>query len=164
MAKRWYSVVVPPAEAARLRALDNRDQGKASWPLGPNRSFRRRSRTRFEVKDYASMGPGKAMVTTLGRAVLHDDDQVDVVIRTTGAWAGWLLVAGGVLMLAVVPRDGLVALAFAAVFVAAGWGLFLHRPHADADLDAVEQVMRAEIGGEWRSGPAERRPPGVSGR
>jgi hypothetical protein len=101
------------------------------------------------VKDYSSMGAGKALVTTLGKAQLRDDDRVDVVVKITGLWIGWLLVAGGVLMAAVIPRDGLEAVALAVALPLAGWGLFLRRPDAEAELDAVEQVLRRNIRGEW---------------
>ncbi|WP_134767797.1 hypothetical protein [Nocardioides sp. 1609] len=149
MVQRRFTVSLEPAEAARLRAFDNAAEGRVSWPLGENRTFRRRNRTTFEVKDYASMGPGKAMVATLGKAVLREDDEVDVVIRTKGSWLGWLLVAGGLLTLTVIPRDGIVAAALGVGLALAGWGLFLRRPGAHDDLDAIEQVMRSEIAGGW---------------
>ncbi len=149
MVQRRFTVTVPPAEAARLRAFDNSAAGRVSWPLGDNRTFRRRNRTTFEVKHYESMGVGKAMVATLGTAVLRDD-AVDVTIATKGTWVGWLLVACGLLALVAVPREGIVAVALGLGLGLAGWGLFLRRPDAQGDLDAIEQVMRREIAGDWR--------------
>ncbi|WP_137294964.1 hypothetical protein [Nocardioides dongxiaopingii] len=94
------------------------------------------------------MGAGKAMVATLGTAVLRGDDEADVTIRTKGAWVGWLLVAGGLSMLAVVPRDGVVV-GLGAGMAVAGWALFLRRPGAQQDLDSIEHVLRRELVGEW---------------
>ncbi|QCW49551.1 hypothetical protein FE634_02390 [Nocardioides dongxiaopingii] len=149
MPRRRFTVTLQPGEAARLLAFDNATHARPSWPLGENRTFRRRNRTTFEVKDHASMGAGKAMVATLGTAVLRGDDEADVTIRTKGAWVGWLLVAGGLSMLAVVPRDGVVAVALGAGLAVAGWALFLRRPGAQQDLDSIEQVLRRELVGEW---------------
>lgn len=149
MTTRRYTVVVSPGEAARLMAFSN--EGRTSWPLGDNRTFRRRGADTFVVKDFASMGMGQAMVVTQGTARLRGEE-VRVVVRTRGAWVGWLLVAGGLLCFTVVPRDGLTAAALGLVLAAGGWLLFLRRPGRESDLDQVEAVLRTEIAGEWRPG------------
>ncbi|WP_193605714.1 hypothetical protein [Nocardioides dongkuii] len=149
--KREYVVTVPEAETARLRAFDNKVDGATPWPLGPNRTFRRKNATTFVVKEYAGSGfAGSAMLVTLGRATLIEGDQVLVTVATKGQGMGHLLIGGGVLLACLTPRDGLPALLMGAVLVLAGWFLFARRPGLADDLDEVEKVLRSEIPGHWQ--------------
>jgi hypothetical protein len=155
--KREYVVTVPAAEAARLRAFDNRASGTKHWPLGPNRSFWRRNRSTFVVKEYAGSILSGAVVMTLGKAtLLEGGDQVHVTVRTKGHAYGYLLMSCGVVAALLTPRDGLPALLLGVLLLVAGWFLFVRRPGMGDDLDDVEKVLRAKIRGHWQ--PADEAP------
>jgi len=149
--KREYVVTVPDAEAARLRAYDNKANGNKHWPLGPNRTFWRKNRSTFVVKEHAGSAVGGAFVTTLGTATLQEgSDQVLVTVTTKAHGVGYLLMGGGVLVALLTSRDGITALLLGVLLAVAGWFLFVNRPGQEGDLDGVEQVLRAEIRGDWR--------------
>jgi hypothetical protein len=155
--KREYVVTVPAGEAARLRAFDNKARGTKHWPLGPNRTFWRKNRSTFVVKEYAGSILSGAFVMTLGKATLQEgSDQVLVTVRTKGHGFGYLLMAGGVVVGLATPREGVVALLMGAALVVAGWFLFARRPGMEQDLDDVEKVLRREIRGHWQ--PADPEP------
>ena len=154
--KREYVVTVPDAEAARLRAFDNKARGTKHWPIGPNRAFWRKNRSTFVVKEYAGSIFSGAFVMTLGRAKLQEDsDQVHVTVKTKGHGFGYLLMGCGVVVALATPRDGVLALLMGAVLVVAGWFLFARRPGTEHDLDDVEKVLRKEIRGHWQPADAE---------
>lgn len=149
--KREYLVTVPAAEAARLRAFDNKANGKKHWPMGTNRTFWRKNRSTFVVKEYVGSAIAGAFVMTLGRAtLLEGSDQVLVTVKTKAHGFGYLLMAGGVMLALLTPRDGITALLMGTLLVLAGWFLFARRPGMRDDLDAIEQVLRAEIRGHWQ--------------
>lgn len=150
MPTRRYAVTVPAAELARLRAFDNATEGRKHWPIGPNRSFMRRNATTFVVKEWASMGIGKAAVMTLGRATLGQGHDVEVMVKTKNAWIGYLVIVCGLACLAMTPRDGLWAAVLGIAMVLGGWFLFVRGSDRQADLDAVETVLRQEIRGDWQ--------------
>jgi hypothetical protein len=153
--KREYVVTVPAVEVARLRAFDNKASGKQHWPLGANRTFWRKNRSTFVVKEYAGSAVGGAFVTTLGTATfVEGSDQLLVTVRTKAHGVGYLLTACGVLCALLSPRDGIVALLMGTIMAAAGWFLFVDRPGQEDDLDEVEQVLRAEICGHWQPAAA----------
>lgn len=150
--KREYVVTVPEAEAARLRAYDNKIDGRNKhWPLGPNRAFWRTNHSTFVVKEYAGSALGGAIVVTLGRAaLLQRSDQVLVTVQTKGHGFGYLLMGGGLVLALFTPRDGIPALLLGIVLALAGWFLFARRPSTNDDLDGIEKVLRANIRGHWQ--------------
>jgi hypothetical protein len=153
-ATRRYTVLVSDAEAARLRAFDTKALGRKHWPIGPNTSFMRKNTTTFVVRDWTTMGVGKAYATTVATATVGPDRRVDVVIKSRARSLGYLLIAIGVMCVALTARDGIGALALGLVFLGFGWYWSFSRSWRTADLDAVESVMRREITGDWR--PATR--------
>ncbi|WP_122816417.1 hypothetical protein [Nocardioides pantholopis] len=149
--KREYLVTLPPGEAARLRAFDNKTDAEKPWPLGRNRTFRRKNTSTFVVREYVgSVLFGSAMVATIGTATLTEGDQVRVTVRTAALGIGYLLIGGGVLLVCLTPRDGIPALLMGAILMLAGWFLFARRPGLADDLDEVEKVLRAELRGHWQ--------------
>ncbi len=149
--KREYVVTVPDAEAARLRAFDNKADGATHWPVGPNRGFWRKDRSTFVVKEYAGSAVAGAFVATAGKATLVEgSNQLLVTVKTKGHGFGYLLMACGFVAVLLTPRDGIVALLVGTFLVAGGWFLFANRPGQNVDLDEVEQVLRAEIRGHWQ--------------
>lgn len=149
--KREYIVTIADAEAARLRAFDNKAEGKKLWPLGPNRTFWRKNEATFVVKEYAGSAVGGAMVLTLGEAtLLAGSSQVLVTVKTKGHALGYLLIACGVLAGCATPRGGILALLLGAALALAGWFFFAKRRGVADDLDDVEKVLRAEIHGHWQ--------------
>lgn len=148
--KREYVVTVPRADVARLRAFDNKVHGATPWPLGPNRTFRRKNASTFVVKEYAGGALSGALVMTRGTATLVGEDQVAVTVATKGHALGYLLIGCGLVAGGLTLRDGLPALLVGTVLVLAGWFLFARRSGLADDLDDVEKVLRAEIPGLWR--------------
>jgi len=150
---RRFIVTLSEAETAGLRSFDNAVDAPKPWPVGPNATFRRKNETTFVVKDWTTMGAGKALPTTVASAKLSRDGEVDVVIKSRGRWLGYLLIAVGLVSVALVPRDGIPALFFGVVFLAFGWFWSLSTAWRQADLDDVESAMRRELGGDWHPKP-----------
>lgn len=118
------------------------------WPGGATDTFLRRNATTFVVKERAILV--EALVTTLGTATLREDNRVDVVIKTKAQWLGYLIIAGGLVCLAVTPREGIWAVLLGVGMLLAGWFLYVSPPWAEEDLDKAETVLRNEIAGDWR--------------
>jgi len=149
--KREYVVTIPDAEVSRLRAFDSKANGNKHWPLGPNRTFWRKNPSTFVVKGYAGSAVGGAFVTTLGTATLQEgSDQVLVNVTKKAHGFGYLLIGGGVLVALLTSGDGITTLLLGALLAVAGWSLFVNRRGQEGHLDEVEQVLRAEIRGDWR--------------
>lgn len=144
---RKFAVTISEHEAARLRAFEKKPLGR-HWPGGPSGTFLRRNETTFVVKERAITV--EALVTTLGTATLRQDDRVDVAIVTKAQWLGYLIIAGGLVCLAVTPREGFWAVALGVGMLLAGWFLYVNPPWGEEDFDKVETVLRNEITGDWR--------------
>lgn len=150
--KREYVATVTAAEVARLRAFDNERDAATPGSQGAKRAFRRRDATTFVVQEYAGSGlGGGTVVSTRGTATLPDaSDRVLVTVESTGHRLGYVLAGFGIVLACSTPWRGVAGLLVGAAILLAAWFLFIRPPRLADELDAVEELLRAEIRGHWQ--------------